>query len=162
MACNNVLCVKSGTPKTPSQEHNDNNINEYKRTQCVYIRNSCVVHLRNVFLSLSKGANKGSEQLKDESETKTECVQRQRKPLKLFSLVFLRWGLRKAVGMLSIFILLYSHSRGMMIKRKQVSVWMLSIVSFHLNASEFKAGEEGKKYVWMRPQTNNTQIPRKK
>lgn len=53
MACNNVLCAKSGihthTPKHPPRTT--------KKTQCVYIRNSCVVH----FL---KGANKGSEQLK--------------------------------------------------------------------------------------------------
>lgn len=51
-------------------------------------------------LYFSKGANKGSEQLKDESETKTECIATK----KTVEIVFIFFGMeRKGSGMLYLF-----------------------------------------------------------
>lgn len=128
MACNNVLCAKSGIhththTKTPSQNN--------KKTQCVYIRNSCVVQ----FL---KGANKGSEQLKrwkwngnrackGDKENGWNC--------------FLSFYFDMEGG--GVECCVYFNSRGMLGKTTvSVRVLMLSMVSFHLNAFDFMAGKE--------------------
>lgn len=84
MAYNTVLCAKSGTPKHPPEHQ--------QQQDTVYTFVIRVLYI----LYFSKGANKGSEQLKDESETKTECIATK----KTVEIVFIFFGM---VGMLYLF-----------------------------------------------------------
>lgn len=95
-----------------------------KKTQCIPIRNSCVVHFEH-FL---KGANKGSKRLKRWKWNETRiCVWRQRKRLKLFSSNF--WDGVEGWNALYLSSVV-TTAEGWWEKRK-LTVRVLSIVSFH-------------------------------